>query len=239
MADATTTRTVAERRSTLLRLVLAAIVLGGAYVGLCAWSSEHVPATVLLGGYPDRRHDPRIGTRRPSTGPLRAARHSDRTLDLRPTEPARSCRRGTGCAVDAEPAPSTAEPGPRLDPRAIWDALTGSFEPPLPTSGDDDAPDRVASPTWPRVARPPPRGPGSPSPRVRSSLDLPVPAAPLDVRRRSSPSARRSPSHECARPSSRSVAASTGDDAEQVAGPLRQHGDVGAAHPRGRHERAP
>ena len=50
MADDWYDDTRRERRSTVLRLLVAAVVLGGGYAGLCVWSSQHVPATVSVGG---------------------------------------------------------------------------------------------------------------------------------------------------------------------------------------------
>ena len=39
-----------ETRNTVLRLVVTVLVLGGAWVGLCLWSAQHLPASATVGG---------------------------------------------------------------------------------------------------------------------------------------------------------------------------------------------
>ena len=41
-----------DQRATIIRLAIAAAVLVGGYVGLAAWSAQHLPSTLSVGGIP-------------------------------------------------------------------------------------------------------------------------------------------------------------------------------------------
>jgi vancomycin resistance protein YoaR len=126
-----------DRRSTLVRLVVSLLVLGGAYVGLCVWTSGHVPASATVGGI-------RIGGMSPSDATATVEKQSrsllgatidltvpggDKTLEVRPDE--------AGFSVDTERSLDGLT-GFTLDPRTVWDKLTGSVDLPLLTRADDD-----------------------------------------------------------------------------------------------------
>lgn len=126
-----------DRRSTFVRLVVSLLVLGGAYVGLCVWTSGHVPASATVGGI-------RIGGMSPADATATVEKQSrsllatpidvtipgsDRTVQVKPGE--------AGFSVDTERSLDGLT-GFTLNPRAAWDKLTGSVDLPLLTKADDD-----------------------------------------------------------------------------------------------------
>ena len=126
-----------DRRSTLLRLAVSLLVLGGAYVALCVWTSGHVPASATVGGI-------RIGGMAPDDAVATVDKQSravlaapivltvpgaDKPLEVDPQE--------AGFSVDTQRSLDGLT-GFTLDPRTVWHKLTGSVELPLLTGADDD-----------------------------------------------------------------------------------------------------
>lgn len=128
--------TQSDRRGTVLRLVVSLAVLGGAYVGLCAWVSGHVPASatvggVRIGGLP--RDDAAAAVEKQATVVLATpivltVPGSGKTLAVEPGK--------AGLSVDTA-ASLDGLTGFTLDPRTVWDKLTGSVDLPLLTHADD------------------------------------------------------------------------------------------------------
>ncbi|GAA2493086.1 VanW family protein [Terrabacter carboxydivorans] len=179
MADDWYDDTRRERRSTALRLLVAAIVLGGGYTGLCLWSSEHVPASVSVGGI-------QVGGMTP-TSARAAIEAGSRTLLATPIslsvpgrdEPVPVVPREAGLAVDADRSLDGLT-GLTLDPRVVWDRLTGSVRAPLLTSVDDDALTAYVGRIAPTVAVAPVEGRVT-FPGGSVAVDMPVPGHELDV----------------------------------------------------------
>ncbi len=168
-----------ERRSTVLRLLVAVVVLGGGYAGLCVWSSQHVPATVSLGGIP-------IGGMTPESAREAIARGSRSLL----TTPIALHVPGREEAVQVVPrdAGLTVEPdrsmegltGFTLDPRVVWGRLAGSVRAPLLTSADDEVLTAYLDRLAPDVAVAPVEGQVT-FPGGSVAVDMPVPGRTLDV----------------------------------------------------------
>lgn len=126
-----------DRRSTLLRLAVSLLVLGAAYVGLCVWTSGHVPASASVGGI-------RIGGMARADATAAVDKQSRALLDT----PIVVTVPGTGRTFEVEPreAGFSVETegsldgltGFTLNPLTVWDKLTGSVELPLLTRADDD-----------------------------------------------------------------------------------------------------
>jgi vancomycin resistance protein YoaR len=168
-----------ERRSTVLRLFVAAVVLGGGYAGLCTWSAQHVPATVSVGGI-------RVGGMTPEAARAEIDEGSRAllTTPIALTVPGRAAPvkvvpRDAGLRVDAARSLEGLS-GFTLDPRTIWNKLTGSFEAPLLTSADDDALTAYLDKLAPSVAVAPVEGRVT-FPRGTVTVDLPVPGRTLDI----------------------------------------------------------
>lgn len=179
MADDWYDDTRRERRSTALRLVVAAIVLGGGYAGLCAWSAQHVPASVSVGGI-------RVGGM--STDSARAAvLAGSRTLLDTPIvlsvpgrdEPLEVVPREAGLGVDADRSLEGLT-GLTLDPRVLWNRLTGSVSAPLLTTTDDDRLTAYLDRLAPSLAVAPVEGRVT-FPGGSVAADMPVPGHTLDV----------------------------------------------------------
>ncbi|WP_385908368.1 VanW family protein [Terrabacter sp. GCM10028922] len=168
-----------ERRSTVVRLVVAAVILGGGYAGLCTWSSQHVPATVSVGGI-------HVGGMT-SEAARAAIDRGSRSVLLTPialtvpgrAQPVTVVPREAGLRVDAERSLDGLT-GFTLDPRTVWDKLTGSIEAPLLTSADDDALTAYLGRLAPTVARVPVEGKVT-FPGGVVSVDMPVPGRTLDI----------------------------------------------------------
>ena len=168
-----------ERRSTALRLVMATVVLGGAYAGLCVWSSQHVPASVSVGGI-------QVGGMTAESARAAIVRGS-RPLLATPivlsvpgrADPIEVVPRDAGLRVDADRSIDGLT-GFTLSPSGVWERLTGAVEVPLLTSADDDALTRYVEGVAPRAALAPQEGritfPGG-----SVTIDLPVPGHTLDV----------------------------------------------------------
>ena len=179
MADDWYDDTRPERRSTLLRLFVAAVVLGGGYAGLCVWSSEHVPATVSVGGI-------QIGGMTPESARAAIAKGSSSlvatpiALDVPGRDsPVQVVPREAGLTVDADRSLEGLT-GFTLDPRVIWGRLTGSVRAPLLTSTDDDALTAYVDRIAPTVAVAPVEGRVT-FPGGAVAVDMPVSGHALDV----------------------------------------------------------
>ena len=113
-----------DQRATIIRLALAAAVLVGGYVGLAAWSAQHLPSTVSVGGIPiggltedeaedtiAAKSDPLLATPISLTVPGR-----EKPVEVVPGE--------AGFSVDA---PGTVDglTGFSLNPITIWSRLAG------------------------------------------------------------------------------------------------------------------
>ena len=168
-----------ERRSTVLRLLVATLVLGGGYAGLCVWSSQHVPATVSVGGI-------RIGGMTPESARA-AIDKGSRSLLATPialsvpgrAEPLQVVPRDAGLTVDADRSIEGLT-GFTLDPRVVWGKLTGSVRTPLLTSADDEALTAYLERLAPSVALAPVEGRVT-FPGGSVAVDMPVPGRTLDV----------------------------------------------------------
>jgi vancomycin resistance protein YoaR len=168
-----------ERRSTALRLIVATVVLGGGYAGLCAWSSEHVPASVSVGGI-------RIGGMTAESAGAAIDKGSQSLLDTPialgvpgRAEPLQVVPRDAGLTVEAERSLEGLT-GFTLDPRVVWGKLTGSVRAPLLTSADDEVLTAYLDRLAPGLAVAPVEGRVS-FPGGSVAVDMPVPGSTLDV----------------------------------------------------------
>ena len=127
-----------ETRNTVVRLVVTVLVLGGAWVGLCLWSAQHLPASATVGGIavggmtPERAESAiRRGARDVLTSPMTVTLPGsvDDTFEVVPEQA------GLGLDVTGSVGGLT---GFTLDPRAVWTKLTDTVELPLLTHTDDD-----------------------------------------------------------------------------------------------------
>jgi len=168
-----------ERRSTVLRLLVATVVLGGGYAGLCVWSSQHVPASVSVG-------DIRVGGMTPESARAAIDKGSRSLLDtpIVLSVPGRAAPievvpRDAGLTVDAERSLAGLT-GFTLDPRVVWDKLTGSVRTPLLTAADDEALTAYLDRLAPGLAVAPVEGQVT-FPEGSVSVDMPAPGSTLDV----------------------------------------------------------
>ena len=100
---------------------MATVVLGGGYAGLCVWSSQHVPATVSVGGIQVGGMTPESARAAIAQGLALAARHPDRAQRARAaTSPVQVVPRDAGLAVDADRSLDGLT-GFTLDPRVSGD----------------------------------------------------------------------------------------------------------------------
>ena len=126
-----------ERRSTALRLLGAAVVLGGAYAGLCIWSAEHVPASasvggILIGGMSEESARAAVSTGTRSLLATPIALTVPGVVAPVPVVP-----RDAGLSVDVDRSLEGLT-GFSLDPRVVWSKLTSSVQSPLLTRADDE-----------------------------------------------------------------------------------------------------
>lgn len=168
-----------ERRSTALRLLASVVVLGGAYAGLCAWSSQHLPATVSVGGIA-------VGGMTTESAHAAVVRGSKPLLDGPITlhvpgrdDPLEVVPREAGLRVDVDRSLEGLT-GFTLDPRTVWERLVGEVDAPLLTSADDDALTRYVERLAPRTEVAPAEGRIS-FPGGAMSVDLPERGHVLDV----------------------------------------------------------
>ncbi|CAN7272735.1 VanW family protein [Terrabacter sp. LjRoot27] len=168
-----------ERRSTVLRLLVATVVLGGGYAGLCVWSSQHVPASVSVGGI-------RVGGMTSESARAAIDKASRSLLDTPialtvagRAEPLQVVPRDAGLTVDAERSLEGLT-GFTLDPRVVWGKLTGSVRAPLLTNADDEALTAYLDRLAPGLAVAPVEGRVT-FPGGSVAVDMPVPGSALDV----------------------------------------------------------
>ncbi|GAA1966584.1 VanW family protein [Terrabacter lapilli] len=168
-----------ERRSTALRLLMATVVLGGGYAGLCAWSAQHAPATVSIGGI-------QVGGMTPEAARAAIDRGS-RSLLATPIalavpgrdQPVEVVPGQAGLGVDADRSLDGLI-GFTLDPRVIWAKLTGTVRAPLLTRVDDDALTAYLQRVAPGLGAPAVEGRVT-FPGGAVSVDLPEPGHTLDI----------------------------------------------------------
>ena len=168
-----------ERRSTALRLLVAAVVLGGGYAGLCTWSSQRVPATVSVGGV-------QVGGMTPEAARA-AIDKGSRSLLATPialtvpgrADPVSVVPSEAGLRIDAARSLDGLT-GFTLDPRRVWAKLTGSVESPLLTSADDDRLTAYLERLAPGIAVAPVEGRVT-FPGGSVAVDLPVAGRTLDL----------------------------------------------------------
>lgn len=168
-----------ERRSTALRLLVALVVLGGAYAGLCAWSAQHAPASVSIGGI-------QVGGMTPEAARAAVERGS-RSLLATPIaltvpgrdQPLQVVPEDAGLEVDVDRSLDGLV-GFTPDPRVIWAKLTGSVRAPLLTRTDDDALTAYLQRLAPSVAVAPVEGRVT-FPNGSVSVDLPETGHTLDI----------------------------------------------------------
>ncbi|MEO7753658.1 MAG: VanW family protein [Terracoccus sp.] len=126
-----------ETRNTVLRLVVTVLVLGGAWVGVCLWSAQHLPASATVGGIavggmtPERAQTAILrGSRDVLSSPMTMTLPgSDDTVQVVPEK--------AGLGLDASRSVEGLT-GFTLDPREVWTKLTDTVELPLLTRTDDD-----------------------------------------------------------------------------------------------------
>lgn len=126
-----------DQRATLIRLLVAATILVGGYVGLAAWSAQHLPATVSVGTIPigGLAPDEAEGAIVAKSKPILATPISltvpgrEDPVEVVPSE--------AGFSVDA-PGSLEGLTGFSLNPLTLWDRLIGSVEAPLLTRVDDE-----------------------------------------------------------------------------------------------------
>jgi len=168
-----------ESRGTALRLVVAAVVLGGAYAGLGFWSSEHLPASVTVGGI-------QVGGMTPEHAVARVQRGAAEVL-ARPIaltvpgreDPLQVVPSKAGLHVDVDRSLEGLT-GFTLSPTSIWDRLTGTVQRPLLTSADDDLLQAYVTALARTVQQQPHQG-GVAFGGGRVSVDPSLPGATLDV----------------------------------------------------------
>ncbi len=167
-----------DRRATVLRLLVTALVLGGAYVGVAWWSSTHLPNSVSVGGV-------QLGGRSPdeATATLTRATSGLLTtpivLDVPGGDPVQVLPRDAGLRVDVDRSLDGLV-GFSLDPTTIWSRLAGSVELPVLTSVDDDRLTAAVTALRPAVAVSPREG-GITFPDGRVVVSLPASGRVLDV----------------------------------------------------------
>lgn len=168
-----------EGRANVLRLLLALVVLGGAYVALSVWSAGQLPANAVVGGIPVGGMSPDDAVAALDRGSAAQRRTpivvtlpgSGDSFDVVPIDaglgfdPARSIKGLTGFS---------------LDPRTIWSRLTDRVEAPLLTRTDDDALTTYLTARGARVARPVTEGTVT-FPDGKVTVALPVSGRTLDV----------------------------------------------------------
>ena len=168
-----------ENHPTALRLVVTGLVLAGAYAGLCLWASDHVPATVTIGGIHVGGMSPDQATAAIERGsqPLLATPIAlsvpghEEPVDVVPSE--------AGFRVDTDRSLDGLT-GFTLSPSTVWSKLTGSVAAPLLTSVDDDRLTAYLGGLAPRVAVPAKEG-GVTFPGGAVTIALPEPGQTLDV----------------------------------------------------------
>lgn len=175
-------RDIRERRddgSNLLRLVVTLLVLGGAYLGLSYWSATHLPSSVRVGGVPIGGLTPeqaRAALDAASASVLRtpidvAIPGADRSFAVDPAK--------AGFAVDAARSVEGLT-GLSLDPRTLWERLSGSVDAALLTRTDDDVLTAYLTALAPSVNVPAKEG-GVSFPEGKLTIDLPRAGHLLDV----------------------------------------------------------
>ncbi len=146
-----------DQRASIIRLAIAAAVLVGGYVGLAAWSAQHLPSTASVGGIPigglseDEAEDA-IATK---SEPLLATAIS-LTVPGR-EKPVKVVPGEAGFSIDPT-GTLDGLTGFSLNPVTIWSRLVGSVEAPLLTHVDDDVLTARLSKLAPSVATKPTEG---------------------------------------------------------------------------------
>jgi vancomycin resistance protein YoaR len=168
-----------DRRNTAIRFVVSLLVLVGAYVGLCVWASEHVPASAMVG-------DIRIGGMTSEEARAAVEKGAAGMLSTPivvsvpgqsgtfPVEPGK-----VGFAVDVERSLEGLA-GFTLNPVTVWEKLTGDVQAPLVTKVDDDALTAFLDKTATIMAAPATEG-GVSFPDGKVSVTLPQPGQTLDI----------------------------------------------------------
>ncbi|HET7397639.1 MAG TPA: VanW family protein [Intrasporangium sp.] len=168
-----------EGRANALRLLLALVVLGGAYLTLCSWSAGHLPADLAVGGVP-------VG----GMSPEQAVAALDRSAVRQRETPIVVTVPGSGESFEVVPADAGLDfdaarsveglTGFSLDPRTIWRRLTESVEAPLLTRTDDDALTTYLTARAAQVRQPATEGAVAFT-EGRITVTLPHPGRALDV----------------------------------------------------------
>lgn len=155
-----------ERRSTVLRLLVATVVLGGGYAGLCVWSSQHVPASVSVGGI-------RVGGMTSESARAAIDKASRSLLDTPialtvagRAEPLQVVPRDAGLTVDAERSLEGLT-GFTLDPRVVWGKAHGVRAGAAPDERGRRGAHRLPRPARARAGRRARGGPGDLPRRLR------------------------------------------------------------------------
>ena len=125
-----------ETRATVLRLGLATTVFAAGYLGLCVWTSDHLPASVAVGGVQvgGSTHDEAVAAIDRAAAPLL---ERPITVSVPGTEHEFEVVPGrAGFTVDAA-ASIAGLTGFTVDPATVWSKLNGRVEAPLVTHHDD------------------------------------------------------------------------------------------------------
>lgn len=168
-----------DGRGTALRLVVATVVLGGAYAGLGYWSSEHLPSSVTVGGIQVGGMTPERATAQVRRGAAEVlARPIALTVPGR-GDPLQVVPSKAGLHVDVDRSLEGLTDF-TLDPRRIWNRLAGTVQRPLLTSADDGLLQAYVTAMAPTVEQQPHQG-GVTFTDGRVAVDPSRPGATLDV----------------------------------------------------------
>lgn len=171
---------ITDKRAAL-RMAASSAVLSAAYLGLCWWSADHLPSSVVVGGIQIGGLSQSQALSAIDTGAQQvlnrpivvAVPHTDTTFDVVPGS--------AGFTVDAQ-ATLDGLTGFTLSPVTVWDRLTGSVEVPLLTHTDDAALTAHVAQHAERVAAKPVEGRVT-FPDGKVAVQPPVAGRSLDVAR--------------------------------------------------------
>ncbi|GAA6524430.1 VanW family protein [Intrasporangium sp. DVR] len=168
-----------DRRATIIRLLVAAVVLIGGYVGLAVWSAQHLPSTVSVGGIPigGLSEDEAEAAIAKQSKPLLAAPIALRVPGIE--DPVEVVPADVGFSVDAARSLEGLT-GFTLNPATLWDRLIGSVQAPLLTHVDDDLLTDRLTKLAPSVETKPVEG-SITFPDGKVEVTAPVPGRTLDI----------------------------------------------------------
>ncbi|MDC5697768.1 VanW family protein [Intrasporangium calvum] len=168
-----------DRRATIIRLLVAAVVLIGGYVGLAAWSAQHLPSTVSVGGIPiggltEAEAKQAIETK---SKPLLATPIALSVPGIE--DPVEIIPGEAGFSVHAERTLDGLT-GFTLNPVTVWNRLVGSVKAPLLTHVDDEVLTQTLTKLAPSVETKPTEGSVT-FPDGKVEVTAPVAGRTLDI----------------------------------------------------------